>query len=492
MFYWLTYPGLDVAGDEGGLHLGDRVVDRHAAAFVQDLDPEDLHAGGGAVFVGAGQGDVEGEDLVGVPGQGFGLEAGDGVEALAAELVDGGIGRWWMDVPGQEERALKRAKICPISGPGALSASERKRRGREIIADSGADTVEYFNKVVKGQHAYVVTFKEQAKRWLEYLRKRKRKPVASSTIEEWERTLRNWINPHIGDCPISDVSNAVLKELVAKMSEGGLSPKTIDNYIQVPKMVVASVTDDDGNQVYPRKWNHEFIDMPIVEVSEQNRPSFSSEIMNGLAQHPRPRERMIFVVSGAGGLRIGETLGIEIGKHLTPDCSTITIKQKARQGKLETRLKTSSASRQVDLHPNVAKLLREYIGTRTTGLVFQTKSGKPLTLTNILRRHLHPALKKLGYVNPSTGDHKAGSHAFRRFRNTYLKNETACPKGLRDYWLGHVGNSMDDLYDMVKDNTALRKKKAEEYGVGFKLPGSVSMIPNVPKKQRKLGSAKAA
>jgi hypothetical protein len=38
-------------------------------------------------------------------------------------------------------------------------------------------------------------------------------------------------------------------------------------------MVVASVTDDDGNQVYPRKWNHEFIDMPIVEQSEQNRPS---------------------------------------------------------------------------------------------------------------------------------------------------------------------------------------------------------------------------
>ena len=38
--------------------------------------------------------------------------------------------RWWMDVPGQEKRVLKRAKLCPIAGPGALSASERKRRGR--------------------------------------------------------------------------------------------------------------------------------------------------------------------------------------------------------------------------------------------------------------------------------------------------------------------------------------------------------------------------
>ena len=49
-------------------------------------------------------------------------------------------------------------------------------------------------------------------------------------------------------------------------------------------MVVASVLDEDGNQVYPRKWNHDFIDMPIVEESEQNRPSFSSEIMTGLAK----------------------------------------------------------------------------------------------------------------------------------------------------------------------------------------------------------------
>ena len=47
------------------------------------------------------------------------------------------------------------------------------------------------------------------------------------------------------------------------------------------------------------------------------------------------------------------------------------------------------------------------------------------------------------------------------------------PKGLRDYWLGHAGNSMDDLYDMVKDNTAFRKKKAEEFGIGFELPSSV-------------------
>ncbi len=395
-----------------------------------------------------------------------------------------------MDIPGQEKRILKRAKICPISGPGSLSASERKRRAREIIADSGADTVEYFNKVVLQQKPGIQTFTQQAAVWLERMRNRKRKPVAPGTIEDWERILRNWITPHIGECSISDVNNGVLRDLVAKMSKKGLSPKTIENYLQVPKMVVASVLDSDGNQVYPRKWNAEFIDMPVVEESRQNRPSFSSEIMSGLANYRRARERTVFIVAGAGGFRIGEALGIEIDKHLSSDCSTITVSQKARHCRVEHRLKTPSARRQVDLHPDVAKLLKEFIGTRTSGLVFQSRSGKPLSSSNILRRHLHPALKDLGYVNQHTGDHKAGSHAFRRYRNTYLKNETACPKGLRDYWLGHAGNSMDDLYDKVRDNVPLRKKWAEQCGVGFELPASV--VPNVPKTAPKKRVAKAA
>ncbi|HWR14907.1 MAG TPA: site-specific integrase [Terriglobales bacterium] len=398
--------------------------------------------------------------------------------------------RWWMDVPGQEERKLKRAKVCPISGPGSLSASERERRGREIIAASGADTVEHFNKVVKQQPATVLTFKEQAQRWIDHRRNRKRKPVSSGTIEDDERTLRNWINPHIGDCPVGDVNNSVLKKLVSIMSKAGLSPKTIENYLDVPKAVVTSVVDNDGNQVYPRKWNNDFIDMPIVDPSRQNRPSFSAEIMTGLANYRHPREQMLFVLAGAAGLRIGEALGIEIDKHLSADCSTISVKQKARRGRVEDRLKTASAYRLVELDPAVANLLKGYIDTRTSGFLFQTRNGTPLSLTNVLRDHLHLALKELGYVNPHTGDHKAGTHAFRRFRNTYLKNETTCPKGLRDYWLGHAGNSMDDLYDMVKDNAAFRKQKAAEYGVGFELPASI--VPNVPKNRVKVKRAKAA
>jgi hypothetical protein len=67
--------------------------------------------------------------------------------------------RWWMDVAGQEARRHMRAKVCPISGPGHLSKSERERRAREIVVESGADTLEHFDKVVR--QAQGVTFRDQ-------------------------------------------------------------------------------------------------------------------------------------------------------------------------------------------------------------------------------------------------------------------------------------------------------------------------------------------
>jgi len=313
---------------------------------------------------------------------------------------------------------------------------------------------------------------------------------APATLELWKGCLDNWINPNIGDVPLSEVNNAVLKTLVAKMSEGGLSPKTIsDNYVPVVKMVVASDVDEQGEQIFPRKWNHAFIDLPVVEKGKQNTPSFSTEVMTGLARWRKTRERMIFILCGAAGLRIGEALGIEIDKHISPDFQTLCIKQKVRHGKVEQRLKTANGFRQVDLHPTIAGFLKQFVGDRNAGFLFCTRKGKPVSPTNIVRRHLHKALRELNYVNPFTGTHKAGNHAFRRFRNTYLRNYTECPEGLYKYWMGHAGKDMSDLYDKIKEDVPFRRKWAERCEFGFELP---SVVPNVPKTAEKTEAAEAA
>ena len=384
--------------------------------------------------------------------------------------------RWWMDVEGQEKRTHKRARICPISGAGSLSKSARERRAREIIAESGADTEEHFNKVVRAESG--TTFQEQSLYWIQNMKSRKRKPVASATLESWQGCLKNWINPNLGPIPLAFVNNAALKPVVALMAKAGLSAKTIDNYVQVVKMVVASAVDSEGQQLYQRQWNAEFLDMPVVEKKEQNTPSFSSKVMSSLAAWKYQRERMVFILCGASGTRIGECLGLEIDKHISQDFRTLTLKQKVHHGKVEDRLKTVNSFREIDLHPQIASLLKKFVGDRKTGFLFCTSNGKPLSATNMIRRHLHPALLKIGYVNPFTGNHKAGNHAFRRFRNTYLRNHTECPEGLYKYWMGHAKENMSDLYDKIGHDVAFRRKWAERCGFGFNLP---SVVPNVPK-----------
>jgi integrase len=380
--------------------------------------------------------------------------------------------RYWKDVAGQEKRVRVREKICPISGPGKLSASERERKAKEIIAASGVDTQEYFDKVVK-ERAPGVTFREQAALWLDKMRNRKRKPVAPSTLENWAKALGKWVNPNIGDMPLEAVNNLTMKNFVATMVKGGLAPKTIDNYTQTVKMVMASALNEQGEELYPRKWNSDFIDAPVV--NKQRRPSFTGDVVTAiLAATKKERDVVLFALCASAGLRIGEVLGLDI-KNISQDASTIKVVQKAWFYELHDFLKTSNAIREVDLHPLMASRLREFIGQKQSGLLFASRHGKPLDQSSILRRKLHPVLAKIGQP-------KCGFHAFRRFRNTYLRNYTATPPGIYKYWMGHAsadtdamgaaltGETMSDRYDRVEHERALRKEWAERAGLGFELP----------------------
>lgn len=64
--------GSNGLGDEGGLLFDDGVIDGGAETFVEDLDAEQFGTGAGAVLIGAGDGDIEGQDLIGEPGSGWG------------------------------------------------------------------------------------------------------------------------------------------------------------------------------------------------------------------------------------------------------------------------------------------------------------------------------------------------------------------------------------------------------------------------------------
>jgi integrase len=133
----------------------------------------------------------------------------------------------------------------------------------------------------------------------------------------------------------------------------------------------------------------------------------------------------------------------------------------------------------------VTKLLSEFIGGRS-GYIFSTSNGNPLGQSNILRRSLHPALATLGIK-------RCGFHAFRRFRNTYLRNYTSCPNGLRNFWLGWSDKDMSDHYDKIREDAVFRREVAERVGIGFELPkpSIVPSVPNVPNSAKEAEAVKA-
>jgi integrase len=369
--------------------------------------------------------------------------------------------RFWK-YPAGEKRFLASEKICPNNpkDPSYLRSGERRRRANELVAASGVNDLHQIAETTHG-----VTFREQAKWFLNHAMNRKRNPIKPATSQSWANCIEKWLNPNLGDLPLALVNNASVRALVTKMNEAGLAAKSITNYVGLVKLVVASALDTNGEQLFPRRWNREFIDLPIV--GNQHQPSFDSETMTNIVKKASGQDRVLYALLAGTGLRVGEALGLEL-KHLSADCSTIAVDQSCWEGDIQ-KPKTQNAYRQVDVCPKLAELLMTYVEARQAGLLFANQVGKPLSQTNLLRRSLHPILKELGVA-------KAGFHAMRRFRTTWLRKQRT-PEDLIRFWLGHAKQSVTDGYSKLAEDREFRKQVAENVGTGFEIPVLIPMIP---------------
>jgi integrase len=397
--------------------------------------------------------------------------------------------RFWIDVPGQEKRSLKRERICPVSGPGSLGQSARKRRAKEIIIASGADTQEFFDRVVMSQTS--VTFREQTEVWYDLMSSRKSKPVRPSTLLSWDGIAR-LTNEHLGDLPLSALvdDQTPVRDFVQALHDGGKKPKTIRNYIQVVKSVVASAKDPKSRkQLFPIAWDDEYIDCP--SVGEQRTPSVVGHQMSLIVYRAQGQFRVMFALNAATGLRFGEILGLRI-ENVLDDCTRLCIIEKLWKKEQQNFLKTTNGKRFVELHSSIAAMLRELVGQRKSGYVFCKSTGEPLDQSNILDRVLHPILmgdeNTPGIVVNINGKNyqgvTGGAHIFRRFRNSFLRASNV-PTGLLKYWMGHTRKQdMTDVYDKSSEDSAWRAQMAEQLGIGFTLPEKGRIVPSCTEKTK--------
>jgi integrase len=200
---------------------------------------------------------------------------------------------------------------------------------------------------------------------------KKRKPIKAATLAGYQAAV-NWLNGIIGDTALADIKNEVAKQLVIKMREASLADKTVVNYFQVVKAVVASAVSSEGEQLHPRNWNFHFISLPVIDEKKQRKPSFTAREVEQILARAKGRYKVLFALLAGTGPRIGEAFGLRLGEHLSGDFSTINVRQSVWRGSVQAP-KTDNAVREIDVPSSLAAFLKGSVGGRTSGFLFQTE-----------------------------------------------------------------------------------------------------------------------
>jgi len=125
------------------------------------------------------------------------------------------------------------------------------------------------------------------------------------------------------------------------------------------KEVVASAIDGDGRRMFPREWNYDYMDVPIVDPQKQHRPTLTPAQVSEVIKQAESHYRVLYALLAGIGLRIGEALAIKLDPYsedhttISSDCKTIHVRKSVR-GTKEQKPKTGNA-----LGPSIsASLLR--------------------------------------------------------------------------------------------------------------------------------------
>ena len=162
--------------------------------------------------------------------------------------------------------------------------------------------------------------------------------------------------------------------------------------VKVRKLVVASLKAN-GEEVYRRSWNHDYMDLPIVDAEDQNSEAFTPEQMTQIldaafetaVKKPKSVVYWLSLIVGGLGLRIGEALAIKArdnigcphckalkprkcrhGSTFSEDCRVLHVWQSVWGKKLKAP-KTKNGMRDVDVPESLAVVLCNLVAGKKAG-----------------------------------------------------------------------------------------------------------------------------
>lgn len=296
-----------------------------------------------------------------------------------------------------------------------------------------------------------VTFAEQANTFLADSQTRKRSPIRPATYKAYRAAINTHLIPILGALLIQDVGNKQVKSLVTAMSAAGSSAATITVNVNLIKQIVGSVINENGDQLHPRTWNSDFIDLPPIE--NQKQPTITPELLQQALETADNQNQALWVLLAGSGLRVSEGLALRTGtddgvnSFWLPAESKLLVRNQ-RDGDVYGPTKTKAGQREVDLDPRLNDFLKKLLTSiPESGLLFPDNEDK--------------YRQSLGSI--------PGFHCLRRFRITHLDLQ-AVPEGIKKFWAGHSGASITDRYTKMGPEIQARKEWAAKAGLGFELP----------------------
>lgn len=303
-------------------------------------------------------------------------------------------GRYWRDVPGNEKR--EHAHVI-LGEKSSMTKPEARRKLMEIIEAEGVNKLQHLDRALKP----AVTFSSIADAW-----EAKRLPLLHTSSQFITPSrLRNHVRPFFGNMAIEEIRTGTVNDWIRSLNAKGLEPKTIHNLWKDFRAIVnwhRKQMDEPKVTWYP--------DLPALPDDEQRW--FTQAEIKQIVDAATGQYRVLFHLAGYTGLRSGELVGLRV-EDLKLDYGVIEVRRAVWNG-IEGETKTRSGKRNVFIDSATIRLLREFLGARRSGRLFQSRVGTPLENRDICRRVLTPLCKKLG-LKPG------GMHAFRHGRVSHMQ-----------------------------------------------------------------------
>jgi len=320
------------------------------------------------------------------------------------------IGRYYVDVPGQDKRVRKS---IPIGSTKVMGKFEAKRKLKDLIEEQGVNKPAHLERSVNS----IKTFSEQSK-WFE----ENVLPLHKDSSQNSSKyNLKCHLVPHFKDMFIDEIRSQQVQEWLTlmgkKISEQRkkrLEPKTIQNVYKVLRLVLPEQS---------KTWS---VKLPSLIQKEQRY--FTPEEAQRLVDAAEGQYKVLFALMFAAGMRISELAGLRV-EDVNFKESIIHIRRSMFIHK-EVTPKTAAGYRNVDIDSATLDMLKKFIGKRKDGRLFVSKKGTALVGGNINREVLKPICKELGIPEGTT-------HAFRHGRISVLV-QNGVPGELIKKWVGHT------------------------------------------------------